>query len=525
MIAFATLNVQGAGAAKVNMLADLLDDVEFPVDVLAVQELNLDVLSAPSFVAVFKDRGIHVFLCAEDGGVYRCAVLAKLAGVAIGMCSCRLAGAVFELLCNGSFIKVVIASYYGCVWDSSVAMQGALDAVEQLRSTGAAWVLEPAAEPLAAHLARGFAVPWDADFETVEALPGTRATGRRLDFALGCGLVPTGLRQRWVFSDHAQVCYEVDLSSPAACCGPSFGDLRKDQVTVEAWTARWDAEAFRRALEADDLDLAWAQLSDAAEDLLRDPGSACCCRRSSLWRPCARLHPRSKAGQTKEPLVLVRLRRLVRRLRQLARDPDHGRLRDKAARQLDALVGSCGWLAEVPYFQMELWADFVADHIDRMEAEQKAAALRSWRERMAESEGKVIAWIRRRELLKVELERPCMPPAEVHNCKALHPTQVLKEAEDGWMRLWGRAGTTGHVPTCFVHFLLFLSLRGNLPLPPRIFSRRARRWLPKLQGRMDGPRVSGACFLCPFGRLWRRSGLGWWRRASRLFCGAGGGSF
>ena len=138
MIAFATLNVQGAGAAKVNMLADLLDDVEFPVDVLAVQELNLDVLSAPSFVAVFKDRGIHVFLCAEDGGVYRCAVLAKLAGVTIGMCSCRLAGAVFELLCNGSFIKVVIASYYGCVWDSSVAKQGALDAVEQLRSTGAA---------------------------------------------------------------------------------------------------------------------------------------------------------------------------------------------------------------------------------------------------------------------------------------------------------------------------------------------------------------------------------------------------
>ena len=70
-------------------------------------------------------------------------------------------------------------------------------------------------EPLATHLARGFAVPWDADFETVEALPGTRVTGRRLDFALGCGvLIPTSLRQRWVFSDHAQVCYDVDLSSP-----------------------------------------------------------------------------------------------------------------------------------------------------------------------------------------------------------------------------------------------------------------------------------------------------------------------
>ena len=77
MIAFATLNVQGGGAAKVNMLTDLLDDPEFPAGVLAVQELNLDVLSAASFVKVFKDRGLHVFLGAEDDGMYRCAILAR----------------------------------------------------------------------------------------------------------------------------------------------------------------------------------------------------------------------------------------------------------------------------------------------------------------------------------------------------------------------------------------------------------------------------------------------------------------
>ena len=217
MIGFATLNIQGGGSAKVHWLADLFLDDEFPVDVLAVQELNLEVLSTASFVAILKDRGLHVFLSAEDNGVYRCAVLARFPGVAVGMCSGRLAMACFEFLCHGSFCKVVVASYYGLVWDSEVAMQGALDAVAQLRATRAVWVLlgdfnlEPSLEPLATNLARGFAVPWDADFETTERLPGTRESGRRVDFAVGCGtLAPTGLRQRWVFSDHAQVAYDVD---------------------------------------------------------------------------------------------------------------------------------------------------------------------------------------------------------------------------------------------------------------------------------------------------------------------------
>ena len=154
MIGFATLNIQGGGSAKVHWLADLFFDDEFPVDVLAVQELNLEVLSTASFVAILKDRGLHVFLSAEDNGVYRCAVLARFPGVAVGMCSGRLAMACFEFLCNGSFCKVVVASYYGLVWDSEVAMQGALDAVAQLRATRAVWVLlgdfnlEPSLEPL-----------------------------------------------------------------------------------------------------------------------------------------------------------------------------------------------------------------------------------------------------------------------------------------------------------------------------------------------------------------------------------------
>ena len=90
---FATLNVQRAGAAKVHWLADLMMDASFPCDVLCVQELDLDELSAPSFLAILRGRGLHVFLSPLDGTMHRCAVLAKFAGSAVSLGSGRLAAA------------------------------------------------------------------------------------------------------------------------------------------------------------------------------------------------------------------------------------------------------------------------------------------------------------------------------------------------------------------------------------------------------------------------------------------------
>ena len=91
-------------------------DASFPCDVLCVQELDLDKLSAPSFLAILRGRGLHVFLSPLDGTMHRCAVLAKL--------------------------------------------------------------------------------------------PAPRSV-----WAAGGLLIPTGHRQRWAFSDHTQVCYDVELST------------------------------------------------------------------------------------------------------------------------------------------------------------------------------------------------------------------------------------------------------------------------------------------------------------------------
>ena len=124
------------------------------------------------------------------------------------------------------------------------------------------------------------------------------------------------------------------------------------------------------AMIKEGVDHAWTTLSDAAEALLRAPG-AHGCRRSTRWRPSAQLHPRSKAAPKRVQLVVAGLRRLEWRLRQLARAPGFGKLHDKAASQMHDMLGACPWLAEIPYFEMEQWADFVADRVSQLELGNK----------------------------------------------------------------------------------------------------------------------------------------------------------
>ena len=69
MIKVSTLNIQRAGAAKVHWLADLLFDVDFNVDILAVQELDLMEISAVTFVEILKKRSVRVFLGGCEDGV------------------------------------------------------------------------------------------------------------------------------------------------------------------------------------------------------------------------------------------------------------------------------------------------------------------------------------------------------------------------------------------------------------------------------------------------------------------------
>ena len=122
MIVVATLNIQLAAAANINSIIGLFGEDERPLDVLCVQELGLDVPSAPTFVSMAQGAGLHVSLGSAESGKHRVAIISRIAGKAVHMCSDRAAAACFQLLCNGSLTKVLISSFYGCVHDEDAAL-------------------------------------------------------------------------------------------------------------------------------------------------------------------------------------------------------------------------------------------------------------------------------------------------------------------------------------------------------------------------------------------------------------------
>ena len=215
-----------------------MNDATLPCDILAVQELEVNLHSAASFVEAMRHFGIHVFFCYAENDVYRTAVLSKLPGRRMELPDVqtnRLACASFEFVVCGDYVKVLVASYYGCAHDRQVAVDGATDAIRALRRSGYEWVMlgdfnvDQQEELMARTVGGGLAWSWDEPFMHESSLPGTRSSGRRLDYALGCGrLTPRTVDLMWCFSDHAMVSYEVDLTEPRGCafpCGCSLAAL------------------------------------------------------------------------------------------------------------------------------------------------------------------------------------------------------------------------------------------------------------------------------------------------------------
>ena len=290
--------------------------------------------------------------------------------------------------------------------------------------------------------ANGLLWPWDTVFEHEEVLPGTKTSGRRIDYAVGNGvLVPSTVQQSWWHSDHALVSYTVDVELPAGHSRPTRRLLREDKISEDQWRDAWPAASFSDAVSAGRVDEAWTLLSDVA--VLADPGSPGV-PRSASWRPQVVQHVRSKAAGGREPLLVVQLNRLWRRLLQLRRQPRDQRLRDRVARQAGELTVRAPWLRELPYFEAEAWCEWMREHIDQEEEIQRAAAISSRRQRLDKDPKEVATWIRRRDQLGVELARPVPGEAAVSKA-AIHPVRVVREAESTWMARWGKQVGTGQV--------------------------------------------------------------------------------
>ena len=138
------------------------------------------------------------------------------------------------------------------------------------------------------------------------------------------------------FSDHKVVGYQLDVTlrseifrppkfAVIPTCAPSEVQTKFEQI--------WSPEAFSSLLERQDVDGAWAMLSDTAERALSaDSGEI---RRSDLWNPrqqAAKSQVVSGVGH--ESLTVRALRRLVNQLSQLRAQPFDRALQRRIGRGL-----------------------------------------------------------------------------------------------------------------------------------------------------------------------------------------------
>ena len=133
-----------------------------------------------------------------------------------------------------------------------------------------------------------------------------------------------------------------------------------------------------------------------------------------------------------EPLLVVQLRRLSRRLWQLRHRPGDLRLRTKVGKQLCALASRAAWITEIPYFEAEQWCEWLDQHIMMEEAEGKRRAIREWRSRLDASEARLTSWVKRREKVWGDLRRPVLKPATVVRERLpVHPVTIVAQATGG----------------------------------------------------------------------------------------------
>ena len=387
----ATMNVGRAAAMKLHDISYAIEGL----DVVALQEIDLNVVGAPSFVAFWARKGYRTVFGGALNGFYKVAILSSLAlqCVQLELQEAQRVAAVTV----GTFEPMLFATVYGFANDAPRTRPLVRELVSQLHGTGHPWVLlgdyNLEAEDLEEIFATGLAHCLDEPFEC-EGLPSTRSPGqRRIDFGIAYARHATRLSHRHGMADHLLVAYDIP-SGPTVLthAGPKRAVVQSEALLPEQevqrrWNGLWSDEAFRQALEDPDVNHSWSYISDVAEAVLAEP-SAATLARSAAWKPvpCTGGHRGSSFPET---VVLRRLRRLLRRLRQLSREPNHWHLlshvrRDvgSLARDLPTLQGSHGDSS----LKSDAFLELVTGVVSERAAQEQHDWMVQWKARMVQSE-------------------------------------------------------------------------------------------------------------------------------------------
>eukprot|EP00435_Cladocopium_sp_Y103_P032789 s919_g8.t1 len=443
------MNVNKGGVYKAAALRKLFED--FSCDVIGLQEVNVNPFSNVNFVEDWRSHGFTCLLgdFDADANVYRVAIVSRvpmrqvtLPGISAAS---RYVAGVFEAQRSHGVEKVVFCTIYGhanCFDSACNLVQEVTSGLAQLHDN---WMLLGDFNMTASEgsvcqlLSNGAAFSMDEPFWT-SPLPGTYGDERRIDYGLSCKFFhPIALDHTNGVGDHTAVRYQLDFTADfLGRVGPRHArQLFDSSYILGRFNEVWDSNAFDFALQANNVDAAWNLLSCAAEQsLFSDFANGR--QRSDVWKPRPQRH-HSKAANGGESLGLVRLRRCIRRVKQLGFQPWDVCLRDKIARDVSFLLPLFSQLADLEHFSMEHQVPLLEQVLMEAVQSERQQRLSQWQGSVESSLCKQSAWIKRKSNIALALgstSSTSSSTAQQVRHVAIHPVQQIKQAEEIWLRHW-----------------------------------------------------------------------------------------
>lgn len=418
--------------------------ISLGVDILACQEAGINPASRASFrkaCAAYGYQAVYGNVAADEDIqsvlISRVPMRSTLLGSSWPM---RLAAGIVDF--EGA--KVIVASVYGHAGSETDRNQFFGQIFESISAYGFSWVAlgdwnALTTDPvLLDATAAGLACALDDSFPVLPAATRSGSdASRRIDFGIASRCcVPSHRFQTddTVYSDHHLVSYDFDFVQLQGFFAPRRRICGNTNVKDDCFLSRWDQLGFDKALASSQVDAAWKLLSDTAEELLCSAPQQQTTHRSASWRPSKRVRGH-KAAAMQEPVRLVRLRRLHRRLLHLERFPEDMWLRRRSLHGLQCMAQHFCILKGANAKNVTCYANTVSEIIATFEDDLRFQRIHRWRERMQLDEQQRRAWVLKHADAKTREEK-IRPASLGQKTRAVHPMNVLSEQAKLWTDVW-----------------------------------------------------------------------------------------
>ena len=521
----ATMNLNKTGVNKLPQIHDLMSDLQ--CNIMALQEVDLNSLSCPGFVQLGKTLGLTICLSdlSPQSQVARVALVSSLPFRQVRFPSVsqpdRYCAGLIEFRVGHSIRKLLVCSIYGCASSQSLAKELVHDLVNCASELTCRWLILGDFNLLSGDLhdleACGKIRLLDEPFGPAELLPSTGpGRRRRIDFGIsGSSLHPTRLLHFQGLGDHLGVSYSFDadvaLSGFSQPRRAPWKEIKSESVAVE-FESLWQPDTFLHELSIGDTDAAWSLLSNVAEQLLCEQFSGHTVPRDAKWQPKRRSESH-KASQFVESFFLRKLRRLLRRFKQLCFTPSDPNLCSNILRGIRDLSHSFPEISQISLDFPEDASMFLEALVSKIEKEEKQIALKKWKEDM-HNVLQARQWVKRKAaaVLQFEALQQGSPLDPTQPLNAVHPAQVVQEAFDTWSARWT---TRSDHPTHTDFQSIFVRTQklepGSLDVTEVLSAEKLFQRCKAMAGKASGPEDWDAAKLLHLPMLW-------WHALAQLWC-------